>query len=223
MPLNQKQITQLRESINNYAFPAVYYDFTNNEEIRAIGMPDVEVTIANLLRSNDTIQAKHGLANVIYWGYAQVGYRNNRVRTFLSNITDDRVRAFQALVQNNNTPTLIQLGSVHMPQFSGVSFVSKILMFLDPANYCVLDLQLTQLRMRDSPKTLNNLTFGQKETQIRITSRNQDVYNGWCNECRAINPTYFQREYRVVGVEGGFFNLIQQGHLGDAQAIYAAA
>ena len=223
MPLNQEQITQLRDSINGYAFPAVYYDFIRDEEIVAMAMPHVEMVIANLLRSNDTIQAKHGLANVIYWGYAQIPFRNNRVNTFLSKITDKEFSPFKSLVRDNNTPTLVELRNVHMPEFSGVSFVSKILMFLDPANYCVLDQQLAQLRTHDSPKALNNLTFRQNDTQIRITNQNQHVYNAWCYECRVINQTYFQGEYRLVDVERGFFNLVQNGRLADAQASYNAA
>ncbi len=42
-------------------------------------------------------------------------------------------------------------------------------------------------------------------------------------QCRAISNAYFNGQHRVVDVERGFFNLIQQGHLQLAQVIYAAA
>jgi hypothetical protein len=93
-------------------------------------------------------------------------------------------------------------------------------MFLDPSDYCVLDQQLAKLRTPGSPKILNDLVFNQNATQIRITNHNESIYNGWCNECTEISQMYFQGTYRVVDVERGFFNLIQQNNLLDAQAIY---
>ena len=64
------------------------------------------------------------------------------------------------------------------------------------------------------------LIFGENETQIRITSHNEAVYDGWRNECAAINQIYFQDMYRVVDIERGFFSLIQSRNLLDARLIY---
>ena len=223
MGLNQHQILQLRNAINCYEFPAVYFDFAQNIKIQAAEMRTVEEYIAHLLRSEEITQTKRGLANVLYWGYAQIGYRNNRVREFMDNVTDDQVHNFQQLVADNIVPTLIEIKNIRMPQFSGISFVSKIFMFLNPTDYCVLDQQIAKLRTNGSKKSLNRLVFGPNDTQIRITRHNQAVYENWCNECRWISQEYFRGLFRVVDVERGFFNLIQQVHIADAQTIYNAA
>ena len=183
-------------------------------------MVEVEAVIAGQLRSQEVVSTKHGLANILYWGYAQIGYRRNRVNDFMNNVLNHHILDFQALINEDNVPTMMEVHRICMPQYSGISFISKILMFLNPGAYCVLDKQLTQLRTPGSPKILNELTFRQTETRIRITNHNEAVYNGWRNECSAISQLYFQGNYRVVDVERGFFNLIQQNHLLDAQAIY---
>ncbi|MCX5886412.1 MAG: hypothetical protein NT096_10970 [Proteobacteria bacterium] len=220
MPLNQDQIAQLDAAITGYAFPAVYFDFNNGLQITAQNMVDVEAVLNSQLRSQEVVSTKHGLANVLYWGYAQIGYRKNRVKDFMNNVSHQQILDFQALINGNNVPTMMEVKSICMPQYSGISFLSKILMFLNPSAYCVLDKRLTKLRTPGSPKILNELIYRQTETRIRITYHNEAVYNGWRNECSAISQLYFQDNYRAVDVERGFFNLIQQNHLIEAQAIY---
>ncbi len=220
MPLNPAQIAQLHEAITAYAFPSVYFDFNNGLEVEAQNMIEVEAVLAGQLRSQEVVTTKQGLANVLYWGYAQIGFRQNRIDDFMNNVSDQQIIDFQALITANNLPTMMAIKRIGLPQYSGISFISKILMFLNPVAYCVLDQQLTKLRTPDAPKILNELIFGQHETQIRVTNHNETVYNGWCGECSAISQTYFQGKYRVVDIERGFFNLIQQNHLLDAQAIY---
>jgi hypothetical protein len=53
MPLNEKQIEQLRESIKGYDFPAVYYDFVKKAEVRAPNMRVVEAAIGGMLHAQD--------------------------------------------------------------------------------------------------------------------------------------------------------------------------
>lgn len=220
MPLTPDQIAQLNEAIHGYDFPAVYFDFNNEIEITAQNMSEVETVIAGQLRSQEGVITKHGLANILYWGYAQIGYRENRVKDFMNNVADQQIIDFQGLINGDNIPTMIAVHRIRMPQYSGISFISKILMFLNPNDYCVLDKQLLKLRTLGSPKSLNRLVFKQTETQIRITHYNEAAYNEWRNECSAISQLYFQNNYRVVDIERGFFNLIQENHLADAQAIY---
>ena len=107
-----------------------------------------------------------------------------------------------------------------MPQFSGISFISKILAFLDLVNYCVLDQQLARIANRGGARALNQLAQGQ---QLRVTANNQAAYDAWRNECAAISNAYFQGAYRVIDIERGFFHLVQTGQLQLAQAIYANA
>jgi len=220
MPLTPAQIAHLDEAITGYNFPAVYFDFGTQIEITAQNMTEVETALAAQLRSQEVSVAKYGLANVLYWGFAQIGFRQNRINDFMKNVSDRQIIAFQALIRPNEMPTMKAIKSIGLPQYSGMSFVSKILMFLNPSDYCVLDQQLAKLRTPDSPKVLNGLSFRQNETQIRITNHNEVVYNGWRNECSAISQMYFQGRYRVADVERGFFNLIQRNNLLDAQTIY---
>ena len=222
MPLNRKQMEQLNEATIGYVFPAVYFDFVNGTEIRAENMAEVENRIYIQLASNEIPDVKYGLANVLYWGYAQIGYRGNRVDDFINKVTERQIIEFIE-VRNDDIPTMRDISRIHMPQYSGVSFISKILMFLNPDEYCVLDQQLAKLRTRNSPKQLNRLVFRPNESQIRITNHNEDVYNGWRNEWLEISQKYYQGEHRVVDIERGFFNLVQQGDVQQAQAIYNAA
>ncbi len=220
MPLTQAQITQLIEAINGYDFPAVYFDFNNHIEIVAQNMTEVETQIRGQMRFQEVMVTKYGLANVLYWGFAQIGFRQNRIDDFMNNVLDHQIIAFQALMRQNEIPTMKAIKGIGLPQYSGVSFVSKILMFLNPSDYCVLDQQLAKLRTPGSPKVLNDLSFGQNENQIRITNHNEAVYNGWRHECSGISQMYFQGRYRVADVERGFFSLIQRNDLLDAQTIY---
>jgi hypothetical protein len=220
MPLTQDQIAQFHDAINGYAFPAVYFDFNNNLEITTQNIIEVEDVLADPMRSQDLLRIKYGLANVLYWGYAQIPYGKKRVQNFMSKISDQQITNFRDLIADNIMPTLTAVRQCHLPEYSGMSFISKILTFLNPDNFCVLDQQIAKLRTPGSPKFLNNLIFGGKETQIRITAHNEAVYNGWRNECAAISQLYFQGAYRVVDIERGFFNLIQQNNLLNAQTIY---
>lgn len=220
MPLTPAQIAQLHDAITGYAFPAVYFDFNNNIEITAQNMREVEAALAAQLKSQELGRTKHGLANVLYWGYAQIPYGGKRVNNFMNKVSDQKIINFQSLINGDNMPTPTAVCRCRLPEYSGMSFISKILMFLNPSDYCVLDQQLAKLRTRGSPKILNGLIFGEKETQIRITNHNEAVYNGWRNECAAISEMYFQDTYRVVDIERGFFNLIQRNNLLDAQTIY---
>lgn len=223
MPLTGEQIAFFREAIIGYSFPAVYYDFQENRKVQASSMADVEHAISGQLCSVHAEDVKNGLANILYWGYANVGYRDIRVEGLNNNITIGQIKAFQALLANGRTPTMAEIKTIHIPQYSGMSFLSKVLMFLNPTHYCVLDKQIARLRTENSPKALNQLSFGPKETQIRISSHNEAIYNCWCAECLEVSTTYYGGEYRVVDIERGFFHLIQQGRLLDAQTIYNSA
>jgi hypothetical protein len=220
MPLTEEQVATLHEAIGGYSFPAVYYDFRQNREIRANTMTAVEQTISGQLRSAPAEDVRHGLANILYWGYANVGYRDTRVEDLNNHITIRQIEAFQALLENGRAPTMGEIKKIHIPQYSGMSFVSKVLMFLDPTQYCVLDRQIASLRTHNAPKALNQLVFRSNETQIRISAHNEAVYDGWREECLNVSAEYYGNAYRAVDIERGFFHLIQQGRLSDAQVIY---
>ena len=183
-------------------------------------MTGVETHIRGLLTSSNMQDVKHGLANVIYWGNANAGYQMHRVMAFSNLITPLQLQQFRVQVSGGTLPTLKDLSKLKMPQFSGISFISKIIAFLDPKNYCVLDLLLSRLSITIHGKALHSL---KTTTQIGVTKNNSLAYYSWCQECIAISNRYYGGSYRAVDIERGFFNLIQSGNLLLAQQIYIAA
>jgi hypothetical protein len=219
MSLDRQQVEDLGEAISAYRFPAVYFDFDAGREVVEPDMRAVESAIGGMLRSAATDRIRDGLANVIYWGYAQIGYRNDRVRRFRDQVTEDQLGTF-ANVVSSGTPGLATVGAMRLPQFSGISFVSKVLMFLDPEQYCVLDKQLLKLGAGSGRRALHRVAAG---TRIRITIQDENAYNGWRTECAAISRRYFASRHRVVDIERGFFHLVQTNRVSAARDIYAAA
>jgi len=220
VPLSNTQVRSLNAAITNYGFPAVYFDFNQNAPVEAANIAAVEEHIRSQLKSENQQRVLHGLANVLYWGYAQIGYREVRVNNFLKGANTAHASAFKKLLVGGVIPSLCQIKDIHMPQFSGISFISKVLAFLDPDNYCVLDQQLARIANGGGNRALNQLVQGQ---QLRVTANNQAAYDVWRNECSAISDTYFQGAYRVVDIERGFFHLVQTDQLQLAQLIYTNA
>jgi hypothetical protein len=220
MSLTTYQTSILDAAIAGYAYPAVYFDFAAEAQIVSATMVVCESEIRSQLLSNNPYNVMNGLSNVIYWGNATAGYRDHRVAEFREAITLNQLSKFQNLVAGGIVPTLRQIKDLQMRGFSGMSFVSKVLMFLDPMQYCVLDKQITKLRTPNGHGSVNLLKYG---TQIDITVSNEDVYNDWRAECMRISDIYFDNRYRAVDIERGFFNLIQNAKLSAAQQIYENA
>ncbi len=118
-------------------------------------MVDAENVINGQLRSAHAEDVRHGLANILYWGYANVGDRDTRVADLNGNIAMGQIQAFQTLVANSCAPTMAEIKTIRIPQYSGMSFLSKVLMFLNPMEYCVLDKQIcppTNRELTTSPQ-----------------------------------------------------------------------
>ena len=220
MSLTSEQVAQLRAAMAAYNFPATYYDFAQQAECVVQGMPEVERYIHALLTSPVAQDVENGLANIVFWGNANAGYQMHRVMKFKQGVTAQQVQAFQALVRQAQVPGLDAIKKLGMPQFSGISFISKITAFLNPAQCGVLDLLIARMRRDGGPKALNTLRF---HSAITPTAVNCAAYAGWCAECQAISQQYLGGQPRVVDVERGFFYLIQNGQLEVARAIYEAA
>ena len=174
-------------------------------------MKSVEKFIRNNLTSGNVYLVKNGLSNVIYWGFAKVGYRNKRVGIFRNQVTHRQLHDATLLFADIRGDGLKKIKRIGFPQFSGMSFISKVRMFLDPINYVILDQQI--LKMNDVPAqmVLKDIAFGKKETQLRISENNVRVYIDWCKKCVDISDSYFDGKYRAVDIERGFFTLIQSG------------
>ena len=119
------------------------YDFTEEKPLHHDSMLAVEQY------SKDVSAVKDGLSNVLYWGYAQQpGRRDFRVSDFRKTIPDPerepKLDQFAQLMRSGRADLLKNIKQLHLRQFSQISFVSKILMFLDPARYPVLDLKIAK-------------------------------------------------------------------------------
>ena len=141
----------LREAVESYDYPGVVYDFQTGSEVRYTEMA-VEEHIGTLLRSPDAGGVRDGLSNVLYWGYArQPGRRDAKVRDFRDDVPadDPRLARFADLVRALGEPPLstvagpVPLDIKTLRQFGQMSFVTKILMFLDP-RFPVLDMKVAR-------------------------------------------------------------------------------
>lgn len=218
--LDEESKKKLEEAIKDYDFPAVYFDFENEREIIANNMLEVENYIKSKLTSNSIQEVKDGLSNVLYWGHAKTGYRSTRVYNFRTKVLNKQIEDFQEIAKNNID--LIKIEKLKMPEYSKVSFISKVMMFLCPEKFCVLDKQLAKISICTKVGALGELKYG-GETYIGVTQQNQKAYLNWCNECKLISEKCFGNKYRTVDIERGFFNLIQKGNCSLAKAIYETA
>ncbi len=211
----------LRNAIEQYRFPTVTYDFDEEQEVCHADMRDVEDCIREQLRDKKTRTVTEGLANVLYWGYANSpGRRVHRVEKFLQNVTEEMVDDFISVAESQETPGLFDIKKIGLPQFSGMSFVTKIVMFLDPDRHPVLDLKIAELFSQTSQfPPLKDLVFrkradfGKKaDTCIRITKKSECVYEKWASWCRDTAASVNEesgsaRSIRAVDVERAVFAL----------------
>lgn len=219
MTLNDQHLLDLNNAIEHNTIPTVYFDFINEKEVTAINLNSVESYIHLLLNSKKPKMVIYGLANVLYWGYAQKGFRDKRVKGFMDKTKKKHGEAFQALIQGAYVPTPAEIKDLKIPEFSGIASISKILAFLDPVEHCMLDQQIARLGHQRTQKALRQLKLGQ---QLVVTKHNQTVYDSWKKECMTISQTYFKSRYRAVDIERGFSQLIQDDQLELAQTIYHA-
>ena len=214
LPLKQ-YAALLCEAIEDYDFPAVTYDFTEEKPIHHDSMLAVEQYIGTLLRSKDFSAVKDGLSNVLYWGYARQPIRDFRASDFRKTIPDPerepKLDQFAQLMRSGRSDLFQSIKKLQLRQFSQISFVSKILMFLDPTRYPVLDLKIAEAFAKSSFLPLQNLTFA--TNGIPITERNATAYDAWACWCREIAtvvngaPVSPCCGVRAVDVERAIFTL----------------
>jgi hypothetical protein len=136
-----------------------------------------------------------------------MGIRDERVRRFRTKVNPFQLREACQLFRPGTTPSLLDIKKLKLPEFSGVSFVSKIRMFLDPENSATLDRQIMKIHA-EYPETLL-ANFHVQPTRIPISRQNADAYEDWCRKMREISDRYFNGHFRAVDVERGLFQLVQ--------------
>lgn len=223
MALSQDEINILDEAIKEYSFPCVCYDFQKDQPLGFPNMIDVEKFIRKDLISGSSAYVKNGLSNVLYWGFAQVGVRDRRVAIFRNQVTQGQLYDATTLFEEIRGNGLREIWRIKLPQFSGMSFISKVRMFLNPTKYAILDRQILKMNKAPFETPLKRIKFGENETQIRISKDNAVVYQKWCNKCNEISNSIFKGLYRAVDVERGFFTLIQNNKVALAAEILSKA
>jgi hypothetical protein len=224
MPLDDVLRRELTEAIKAYDFPRVTYDFRNSIERQHDSMRGVEECVCGSLLSDDAELVKDGLSNVLYWGYARMGKRWVRVDNFRRGVTTSKLLEAQKLFRQLKGPGLIQIKKLGLPEFGGLSFVSKVRMFLDPVNYVTLDLQLMKLHSQKQPTIFRHISLRPDATTIPITRANERFYERWCCFCRRTAKTYFSdANIRAVEIERAVYNLVSTNRAGVAAEILANA
>ncbi|MCS6500730.1 hypothetical protein NYD60_11960 [Burkholderia thailandensis] len=219
MPLTPSQVDCLRAAVSHYAFPPAHFDFASNAPVTGLTMDQVEARIRKDLLTE--IGVKDGLSNILYWGFAQMrGLAEVRVSRFRLSVTEQQLVAASRLFSTTPRPALADIARLKLPQFSGVSFVSKVRMFLDPDMSATLDRQIMQIHGVRSTTVL--AAVRQSPTTIPVTEGNSAAYEAWCTRLACIRDTYLPSR-RVVDVERGFFQLIQSGRVQLAAHILADA
>jgi hypothetical protein len=221
MPLTAAQLIQLSTAIARYAFPRAYFDYTANAPVTGLTMPQVEARIRNDLLAGTVSQTKDGLSNVLYWGFAQMGgLAPIRVARFRSQVSQQQLQAASHLLRATPRPALYPFARLGLPQFSGVSFVSKVRMFLDPTGSAALDSQIMKIHsLRPTTVLAAVRTY---KTRIPVSAANSAAYEAWCDRLDCIRTTYMPT-VRVVDIERGLFHLIQAGHAYSAADLLADA
>jgi hypothetical protein len=225
MPLDDVLRRELTEAIKAYDFPRVTYDFRNSIERQHDSMRGVEECVCGSLLSDDAELVKDGLSNVLYWGYARMGYGWVRVNRFRDGVTTNNLLEAQSLFRQLKGPGLSEIKKLRLPEFGGLSFVSKVRMFLDPANYVTLDLKLIKKLGSEKQLTIfDQISLPPNATTARISSANEQFYERWCCLCRRIATSYFgDPNIRAVEIERAVYHLVSTDRPGLAAEILASA
>lgn len=222
MALDDPLIRVLEQAIQDYDFPCVTFDFASQRELENPTMREVETEIRSQLLAESIEAVKDGLSNVLYWGYARTGYGPTRVKRFRDNVWDAELARAGEVFREMSGPGVRQIARLHLPEFSGLSFTSKVRMFLDPINYVVLDLKLANLEVDSHTHILHQIHA--YSSTIRVTKHNEAVYEQWSQLCRRIAIEYFSyAALRAVDVERGIFHLVQAGSGREAAKILERA
>jgi hypothetical protein len=202
----EELIEILRAAIANYNYPTVAYDFENEVEIQFENMLEVEAFIGAKLHSNQVQEVKDGLSNVLYWGFANAGFRWVRVNNFRNGVNEATINQFME-VRNINLD-LHGIAGVGLPAFSKLSMSTKLLVFLFPEQNVVFDLKIKDnYSVENGTDPISLMT--RYPTSLPITQNNNQLYLEWRQFCQNLADEY--ELGRPVDVERGFFQLINDG------------
>lgn len=195
-----------------YDFPCRLFDFNSKQEIEFENYRELEKYIQTQLLSSNISQIKDGLSNVLYWGYYRIGYRKIRLKRFRDEITNQQLQAFANLMIVHKAEP-ISIKKLGMPEFSGLSFISKILMFSDPTKFVVLDKKIMEFNdPEDHDNPLSKIPYSKSDSGIRISQISQKYYYEWCKLCCFIAQQLHDNKI-AVDIERGFFKLVEENEI----------
>ena len=213
MLVTSEQEELLRRFMQSYSYPCVTYDFIRRKGTEHRNMGIVESVIRRQLRSSRLDTVKDGLSNVLYWGHARAGYRGTRVCKFREGVSRAKLEDFVTLLREQDSLCPSDIRRCNLPEFSGLAFISKILMFYHPERFVVLDSKIASLREVGSNTLFAKLVVS---TTIRPTKDNDKIYYRWCQFCVLVGK---ELEVRGVDVERGIFHMVESGMCAQAANI----
>lgn len=214
----EPSLLALAAAINSYAYPSIVYDFESKREITFTGMREVECFIGEQLTSSDPEVVRDGLSNVLFWGYYRSpGRRDDRVKRFRAGVTPRQLRLTVDVFSSLQGCAICDLKRLKLPQFTNLSFLSKLRTFLAPSSYCVIDLKLLTIpTLSQRFKVYRAL----KPTSIPATHSNEESYFWWVSQCRtAARLVRLSEQVRPVDAERGFFQMVDSGKTDLADAL----
>lgn len=210
-----------------------YADWNNPELRLRYASVDLDAHHAKLLNEDTEKDLLHGLASAMFWGYASGTDGRFHIERAIAKTKQlieghgraaaqrpceivQSLRAARARLQAGdiNGALLIAMGI----KFLGMSFASKVLMFVDPSTAVVYDSVIGERLAHSSDARLRAMAVSTN----RAANRNRQVqaYSQWCTYCfetaAAMNQNNqhkwkdwngAEREWRAVDVERGFFAL----------------
>ena len=219
--MTHEQEETLRKAIIDYDFPKFTFDFQRGAEVRHPTMRTVEAHIREALTSEDPEDVRDGLSNILYWGFHRVGYKNLRIARLREETTPAHLAEARNVFESIRGNGLRSLKKLRLPQFSQMSFITKLRMFLDPRNYVVLDKKLVDLAGTAVPTLFRDIK--RQPTSIPVTTINELAYVRWCLLCGNVAQHLFADDGYAVDVERGIFHLCDRGQSAVAAQIVAAA
>jgi hypothetical protein len=223
-PLSEQLRRALENAIQRCGSPCFTFDFVNNVRVSHESVHEAERIVRDELQSEKTEVVRDGLSNVLYWGLLRNGNKGTRISRFRHNVTSRQLAAASELFRRLEGPGILQLKALRLPEFSALSSLSKLRMFLDPQKYVTIDRKLLKLRECSGRTLFHNLKLWGSIEYIPATMDNQNVYQRWCEFCLRKAKRYFpDKDIRAVELERGILHLVGSNQLDEAAEILATA
>jgi len=222
-PLSDQLRRVLANAIPSCNIPCFTFDFVNNVAVPHESIREVERSIRDDLQSEQIEAVRDGLSNVLCWSHLRNGNKGMRINRFRHNVTPRQLAVASKLFRHLQGPGIVEIKGLKLPEFSGLSSISKLRMFLDPSAYVALDRKLLKVRGCSSWTLFHNLKLWGGSEHIPVTTDNQRVYQSWCETCRRIGGQYFGEAMRAVDIERGILHLVNNKRGKDAAQILETA